>query len=1558
MILQFFILICCQQALIHCQLNLYSTDRTMDDTSLQYDCLFYRVRHEKLAFQELSNIIDNTIPYCFRPDNETEMFSSDLTNLSDRIFTFDELRRHNITTQQLLSWSAPIDLVEQYQFYLDESNSSLSLLSNELFYNCTKPWFGLRCQYSFEFSEELSIYNIVEAEFSRKASYSESSKMLITLPCYVHLKCDRGGPLCLDWREVCDGRVDCLDGGLDEAFCFDVEINECSETEYRCHNGLCIPEEFWNDGIGDADCLDRSDEIADVAYPRSCFQDPTFRCEEHACRMNWHQFPCGDGQCVQKFDKCHNGRHALLIQSMALQGDMSNNCWIIMICLTMLNNEVNGISCESWLMNDSVIKFLQTCEIIFQFPIIPVHFGHIRLLYERPYLKFNQSSFLMPDYICYDQLHCDCIIPTFFHRNLTCLHSYRLQLHASISGHPWIDMILEINSYFSSCLILHTFSDKKAIYHNYSLLHHCQNSAKYISKHRIADENKDCCMGDDEDNRLSCLINDKYRVKCPNQSICLSSLHSIHDCPESQNQYHNNVPFHIFCDGFEEHFFEDFNGQSYTDESECNYWPCNNIYSRCDGFWACPNGDDEENCHPKVCPSEMHPCISPTNYSLTCLSAEQVGDGIDDCLGASDEIHFCRQLYPLKKDYERFRCINSDLCLPASELCNNIQSCPLGDDEKFCKHHRFICEEDSSSNQSLIEDVLCQLSEYKRRRIIHFSIRTTLVYPSSLSAIKDSTFMSTKQLNNNNNNFKTIESRTKNYSLPWDCHRGLTTRIWFANNLFTYRCMCPPSYYGNYCQYQNERVSLTLGLIRAEKHDVYAIVVMLIDDTDERQKIDSYDQFDYAPSRSCGIKLNRYLLYSTRPKTISKNYSVHIHIFEKHTMTYRGSWHLSVPFLFLPVNRLVTLLIIPSYPISILSDCSIKCEHGECMKYLNKDKYFCRCFSGWSGVRCNISMNCKSCSIGSICVGIVKKRPICVCPLTKFGPRCLLTSLCGINACENNGKCIPTDLSVSGNDYSCICPDQYFGSKCQYIKVRLDLSFENLDIPSYVTAFFFTITEQSEPTFTIMLQKLTLFQRIITFRISVAYHMAVIKSNDKFYLAVVQQSPKSDILTSINPRRECFSIEHIFNSTIMKMPRFHRIKFYHIPCQTNFDLNCFIDETYLCLCTNDHHANCVKFDRHKNLECPSTNYCTNGAQCRQDHPNCPSTVICVCNECFFGSQCQFYSKGFGLTLDEILGYEIKRNIFLFDQPFSVKLSALITMIMFTIGTINGIFSIITFKNKTSQAVGCGMYLLASSITSLMIVILFTLKFWFLIFSYIDSFAQRLILYSNCMLIEPLLKILLYIDNWLNGCVAAERAFAVFKGVYFDKKTSRKLAKWVIIFMIIINVILLIPQLSYLHLFDDEKEERTWCVILYSSSLHIYNSFIIFFHFFTPFFINLFSAIFIIIATARQRGITQTENLYMKQFKNKLKQHKHLFISPVILILLSLPRLIISFTLDCKKSSKHFWLYLIGYFVSFMPSILIFVVFVLPSTIFKRSFKEAILHGRRRIPLLKMNFYSK
>src|SRR6185312_12652091 len=99
------------------------------------------------------------------------------------------------------------------------------------------------------------------------------------------------------------------------------------------------------------------------------------------------------------------------------------------------------------------------------------------------------------------------------------------------------------------------------------------------------------------------------------------------------------------------------------------------------------------------------------------------------------------------------------------------------------------------------------------------------------------------------------------YSWPWYCNRGLTIRIRLENKR---ECMCPPSYYGDLCQYQNERVSLTLGLVRAERRDVYVIILMLINNDNEYEQIDSYDQFEYIASQTCGIKLNRYLLYSNR----------------------------------------------------------------------------------------------------------------------------------------------------------------------------------------------------------------------------------------------------------------------------------------------------------------------------------------------------------------------------------------------------------------------------------------------------------------------------------------------------------------------------------------------------------------------------------------------------------------------------------------------------------------------------------------------------------------------
>jgi hypothetical protein len=109
------------------------------------------------------------------------------------------------------------------------------------------------------------------------------------VPCYNHLSFNSSF-VCLDWREICDSKIDCIDES-DEINCWQLEINECSDNEYRCHNGQCISQKFLRDNPLNPDCLDKTDESIFGPTTFSCSQDPSFRCEEYTCRpgsFNFH----------------------------------------------------------------------------------------------------------------------------------------------------------------------------------------------------------------------------------------------------------------------------------------------------------------------------------------------------------------------------------------------------------------------------------------------------------------------------------------------------------------------------------------------------------------------------------------------------------------------------------------------------------------------------------------------------------------------------------------------------------------------------------------------------------------------------------------------------------------------------------------------------------------------------------------------------------------------------------------------------------------------------------------------------------------------------------------------------------------------------------------------------------------------------------------------------------------------------------------------------------------------------------------------------------------------
>ncbi|CAF3995869.1 unnamed protein product, partial [Rotaria sordida] len=168
-------------------------------------------------------------------------------------------------------------------------------LEREIFYNCTLPRFGSLCQYEINYVHEnySSLYDMIN-------DYYEERYFSPDVNCYTHLQCNRGpSPACLDWTEICDGQVDCIDDKVDEKDCWKIEIHVCQDDEFQCSNGQCIPMAFYRDDDTSSDCADMTDERSPQpeASLRFIYKQPSFISEENKFRP----LPIGnfnfDGYC-------------------------------------------------------------------------------------------------------------------------------------------------------------------------------------------------------------------------------------------------------------------------------------------------------------------------------------------------------------------------------------------------------------------------------------------------------------------------------------------------------------------------------------------------------------------------------------------------------------------------------------------------------------------------------------------------------------------------------------------------------------------------------------------------------------------------------------------------------------------------------------------------------------------------------------------------------------------------------------------------------------------------------------------------------------------------------------------------------------------------------------------------------------------------------------------------------------------------------------------------------------------------------------------------------------
>ena len=1019
------------------------------------------------------------------------------------------------------------------------------------------------------------------------------------------------------------------------------------------------------------------------------------------------------------------------------------------------------------------------------------------------------------------------------------------------------------------------------------------------------------------------------------------------------------VSFPTICDGFNELIPVLIDGRNETDETECEQWPCDNPYTRCNSHWNCYNGADEIDCGspPSLnCSLEQHICVSPNTSQFMCLPIEKANDQKIDCLGATDEPTACHD-DPYNTKNDNYYCGSSytQSCMSAHLLCHPDYSCNENQDRSMCDgipedaDRQYICDEEQEHFRSDVLKFFCRRRpDSQKKTIVHLSLgqpsqlwtRTPRREKSSLLPFRQKARYSAKH-----------QQR---------CHRGFYVRVGLDGNtnLTTTACLCPPNFYGDMCQYQNQRVSLTLQWRTTSDawRTPFAVIVSLIDDGDERI-VHSHQQFTYLPILECQMKFNIYLLYSTRPKNPARQHAVQVDIYEKVSLAYRGSWRMPISHPFLPVHRLVLRPIILRS--SNLATCvDDQCVHGQCTKYLNdlNGAHFCRCHPGWSGRYCTIPAD-SMCSHGSLHAGVsADNRSVCVCPLNRFGHRCLLQNIActfeGNDACLNGGQCIPTDeFVVSERKFTCLCPKGFSGSRCETTDTRIILSFHReLVIPQVIFFHFIQAVKDAPP------KRVTSFRtvhnngRAIIVDWSEEFHLLFVElSKRDYYLTAMQKTyqPSATFVKTLAPSDRCQHISELFNDTILQLHLVRRIKHYHVPCQRETPaVSCFFDDQHLCFCqthNGQRMSNCFDFDHHMEFNCFGQSGCENGAQCFQDSTTCAKTSICRCATCFYGARCQFRTEEFSLSLDVILTYHILPHTSITDQPRALQMSVALTIVMGLLGFIDGVLSIITFKEKKLREVGCGYYLLGSSITTLLTTAVFVLKFWILVATQITLDLNQTFLRYQCISIDFLLRIGLTMGQWLNACVAIERAMTTIQGTHFDKKKSIRVAKWTMLALLLLTIGTSVHDPIHRRLIaeDDGDQKRIWCTTAYSPGFQRFNAFTQILYFAIPFLINIVSALAIIINTARQRSVLRTNQSYKQHLREQFQQYNHLVIAPCVLVVLAVPRLIISFFSGCMKSASDSWLFLAGYFISFIPSILTFVLFILPSKVYKEHFWKSM-----------------
>ena len=597
-----------------------------------------------------------------------------------------------------------------------------------------------------------------------------------------------------------------------------------------------------------------------------------------------------------------------------------------------------------------------------------------------------------------------------------------------------------------------------------------------------------------------------------------------------------------------------------------------------------------------------------------------------------------------------------------------------------------------------------------------------------------------------------VHVRSNISELPYWCNRSLGLLSLDGSAL----CFCPPQYFGEKCEYHQDRLSVLIllnvsqssySLERTHPSILFKLLFLLVVDdrvllSDQFQLFASYE-LDRTPTE----QKDNLIIHFVYPRWLSfRNcpFSVRFQLYRTpgrgEQPVLLGVWQYPVHFGHLPVFRLAKVLYLRDSNPCLSAPCP---PNARCHRLLNNNSaYLCLCKSNFAGKNCSeADSRCLQgyCSQGSLCEASSFSFPLCVCPSDRFGVRCSLEhDACHSSPCQNSGGCFP---DFRPDRVICLCTREYFGFYCQWKRVFIELSlstdlshrdvtiqfFEidhlSLDLIPFDQKVFRTVPQQIE-----YLHYNTFFMSGIVLGKLSSSEKDLSTPADLYLLSVFLDVFSVRGRTALSSENRCSHL-HSFSSVDSSPIRYHHI------CIADRTRLCFRDNEYLCICADNHsRVECFLYDDHLDR----CEHCLSGGRCLQGDRERLDDFLCLCSECHSGRQCQFSSQSFTITLDQLFF-----NDLLSERKF---LFILFPLLGFVFALPSNVFSFCTFRRRNCLRNGCGHYLLCLSNLQLIS--------WVLLFSLLVSFIWL----ALCLCFPRIRSLMIYsvvfsIIRWLVSLVS-------------------------------------------------------------------------------------------------------------------------------------------------------------------------------------------------------------